>query len=416
MATANRSRLSVSQRITGTIFLSESLFSAAIIATVTLLSVNAALLSGSDSLSGVPTTVGLIARAGIAVPIGWLMDRAGRRIGMALGYMLGIVGMLVGILSVQAASFALLCLSAAIIGMNNATSQQARFVASEVWAPPDRARIFGLIVFAGTVGAIGGPLLVGPASVWAEMLGLAANSGPYLAGVLFLVVAVAMTLFLLRPDPLVLGRRYDMPDDPGRAVAVEARPAPAIFAEHTVQLAVASMVVGQLVMTLIMVITPVHMHHENHSNGDISLVFMAHTLGMFGFAFVTGWLIGKLGARPMIVFGAALLVLSSVLSALAGNLLSLAIALFVLGLGWNFCFVAGSALLTGALHPIERGRIQGANDMLVAMASGMGSLATGAIFMTGGMLSVSAVGLALTLAFVALAGWLNQRRAAPVAG
>jgi MFS family permease len=113
-----------------------------------------------------------------------------------------------------------------------------------------------------------------------------------------------------------------------------------------------------------MVITPVHMHHENHSNGEISLVFMAHTLGMFGFAFATGWLIGKLGARPMIAFGAGLLALSSILSALAGNLMSLAIALFILGLGWNFCFVAGSALLTSALHPIERGRIQGANDML----------------------------------------------------
>ena len=412
MATGSMIRPSVSKRITGTIFLSESLFSAAFIATVTLLSVNAALLSGSDSLSGVPTTVGLIARAGVAVPIGWLMDRAGRRTGLALGYTLGIVGMLVGIMSVQAASFALLCLSAAIIGMNNATSQQARFVASEVWAPYDRARIIGFIVFAGTVGAIGGPLLVGPTSAWAESLGLAANSGPYLAGAIFLVFSLLLTVFLLRPDPLVLSRRYDTPDAPGQAVPASARPARAIFAERTVQLAVASMVIGQLVMTLIMVITPVHMHHENHSNGDISLVFMAHTLGMFGFAFATGWLIGKLGARPMIAFGAALLALSSVLSALAGNLLSLSIALFVLGLGWSFCFVAGSALLTSALHPVERGRIQGANDMLVAVASGMGSLTTGAIFMAGGMVSVSVVGLALTLAFVALAAWLNQRRAA----
>ena len=74
--------------------------------------------------------------------------------------------------------------------------------------------------------------------------------------------------------------------------------------------------------------------------------------------------------------------------------------------------MAGSALLTSALHPVERGRIQGANDMLVAVASGMGSLTTGAIFMAGGMVSVSVVGLAMTLAFVALAAWLNQRRAA----
>lgn len=411
MQTVGAVRSSVSRRITGTIFLSESLFSAAFIATVTLLSVNAALLSGSDSLSGVPTTVGLIARASIAVPMGWLMDRAGRRTGMALGYGLGMLGMLVGIFSVQSASFALLCLSSAIIGINNATSQQARFVASEVWVPHNRARIIGLIVFAGTVGAVGGPLLVGPTSAWAEQLGLLANSGPYLAGAIFLVLSLLLTVVLLRPDPLVLGRMFDVPDTSGATTPITARPARAIFSDRTVQLAVASMVIGQLVMTLIMVITPVHMHHENHSYGDISLVFMAHTLGMFGFAFVTGWLISTLGARPMIAFGAVLLALSSILSALAGNLLSLAIALFVLGLGWSFCFVAGSALLTSALHPVERGRIQGANDMLVAAASGMGSLTTGAIFMAGGMVSVSVVGLALTLAFVALAAWLSQRRA-----
>ncbi|PJF45733.1 MAG: MFS transporter, partial [Candidatus Thermofonsia Clade 3 bacterium] len=152
------------------------------------------------------------------------------------------------------------------------------------------------------------------------------------------------------------------------------------------------------------------MHHANHSNGEISFVFMAHTLGMFGFAFFTGWLVGRLGARPMIAFGAAVLAVSSVMSAVAANMLALTVALFLLGLGWNFCFVAGSALLTEALHPIERGRIQGANDMLVALASGAGSLSTGAIFAGGGMIAVGAVGLALTLAFTALAAWLNQRR------
>ena len=182
------------------------------------------------------------------------------------------------------------------------------------------------------------------------------------------------------------------------------------------QLAVASMVVGQLVMTLIMVITPVYMHHTAHTNGEISFVFMAHTLGMFGFAFLTGWLIGQLGARPMIAFGAAVLVVSSIMAAVAANLLTLAIALFLLGLGWSFCFVAGSALLTGALHPTERGRIQGANDMLVALASGAGSLSTGAIFASGGMIAIGAVGLGITLAFVALAAWLHQRRMANAIG
>ena len=410
------SQAAISRRITGAIFLSESIFGAAFIATVTLLSVNAALLSGTDALAGLPTTLGLVGRAALAVPMGWLMDRAGRRTGLVLGYSIGVIGMLTGVLAVQSFSFVLLCVSSMIVGVNNATSQQSTFVAAEVWPSAQRARVIGFIVFAGTIGAVGGPLLVGPTSALAIRLGMEANAGPYLLGVALLAVAALLTALLLRPDPLRFGKRFDTPahDDAGNLLTT--RPARAIFADHTVQLAVASMVVGQLVMTLIMVITPVYMHHANHTNGEISFVFMAHTFGMFGFAFLTGWLISQLGARPMIAFGAAVLVISSIMAAVAANMLTLTIALFLLGLGWSFCFVAGSALLSSALHPAERGRIQGANDMLVALASGTGSLTTGAIFAGGGMIAVGAVGLGITLAFVALAAWLNQRRAPSAVG
>lgn len=416
MQRQDSSQAAATRRITNTIFLSESIFSAAFIATVTLLSINAALLSGTDALAGLPTTLGLVGRAALAVPIGWLMDCAGRRLGMVLGYAIGALGMATGVLAVQSFSFALLCVSSLIVGVNSATSQQSRFIAAEVWPPERRARVIGFIVFAGTIGAIGGPLLVAPTAALAERFGFEANAGPYLVGIGLLALAAVLVAVLVRPDPLRIGRQYDTPAHDAAGNILATRTARTIFADHTVQLAVASMVVGQLVMTLIMVITPVHMLHEHHSNSEISFVFMAHTLGMFGFAFLTGWLIGQLGARPMIAFGAIVLVIASVMTAFAANLVALTIALFLLGLGWSFCFVAGSSLLTGALQPTERGRIQGANDALVALASGTGSLSTGAIFASGGMIAVGAVGLGLTLAFAALAAWLNQRRLAATLG
>ncbi|MBU6348689.1 MAG: MFS transporter [Chloroflexi bacterium] len=403
----------VLRRITGTLFLSESVYSAAFIATLTLLSVNASLLSGSDALAGLPTTLGLVSRAALAVPIGWLMDRWGRRLGLMVGYGAGVLGMVAGVFAVQSFSFVLLCVSTAITGVTQATSQQSRFVAAEIWAPAARARVIGLLVFAGTAGAVGGPLLVGPTSALALQWGLQANAGPYLFGIGLLALSLLLTAVLLRPDPLHLGRFYAEQEALRTPVVRSAR---TILADPTVALAVGSMVIGQLVMTLIMVITPVHMHHEHHSAGEISVVFMAHTLGMFGFAFLTGWLIGQLGARPMILFGAVVLVISSILAMQAANLLALVVALFLLGLGWSFCFVAGSALLTSALHPHERGRIQGANDMLVALASGTGSLSTGAIFSGGGMVAVGAVGLGLTLAFMALAASLRSRAVPELAG
>jgi MFS family permease len=400
----------LAQRTTTTIFTTESLFSAAFLASVTLLSINATELGGSDEFAGVPSTISLLGRAAIAVPIGLLMDRAGRRPAMLLGYVLGALGFAVAALAVGWSSFAVLCLGAGLAGMANGVSQQARYIASETWPNERRARVMGTIVFAGTIGAICGPLLVGPSSALAARLGFNPFSGPYWIGSLLTLLAALLIFLLLRPDPIQLSRRRESDHQLGNGAAPIARPLRTIFGIPAVQLAVASMVIGQLVMTLVMVITPVHMHHLDHTTGEISLVFTAHTLGMFGFATVTGWLIDRLGSPVMIAYGAVLLILASVLAPIAGGVAALALALFLLGLGWNFCFVAGSTLLANQLHYDERGRVQGTNELLISLASGAGSLFTGAIFAGGGMLRVGVVGLALTLALVAFAAW---RRPAP---
>jgi MFS family permease len=406
----------LARRITGTIFTTESLFSAAFLAAVTLLSINAAELGGGDQYAGIPSTIALLGRAAIAIPIGILMDRAGRRPALLLGYLFGALGFAVSAVAVGWSSFFLLCFGAGLAGIANGASQQARYIASEVWPNDNRARVIGLIVFAGTIGAIFGPLLVGPAGSLAERLGGSPYAGPYWVGAMLTLVAALLIFVLLRPDPIQLSHRREAARQADSASPIAARPLQTIFALPFVQLAVASMVVGQLVMTLIMVITPVHMHHLDHTTGEISLVFTAHTLGMFGFAWATGWLIDRLGSRPMIAYGAGLLIVASLLAPAAGSVLALAVALFVLGLGWNFCFVAGSTLLSNQLHYDERGRVQGTNELLISLASGAGSLLTGVIFASGGMLRVGVVGLALMLIFAVFASWRWRQQSALAAG
>lgn len=398
------------RRITASIFTTESIFSAAYIASITLLSINATQLGGSEAFAGVPSTVALLGRALIALPMGWLMDRSGRRPVVMLGYAFGMIGFLVSGFSVGWLSFLLLCLGAGLAGVANGTSQQARFIASEVWPQSHRSRIIGYIVFAGTVGAIAGPLLVPVAAAVAAQIGLVANAGPYYMAAGLCMLSMLLAFIFLRPDPIVLSRAQDRREQAASATpAPPERPLSEIFSQPAVMLAVASMVIGQLVMTLIMVITPVHMTHGAHTTGEISLVIMAHTLGMFGLAPVTGWLIEKLGSRPMMAYGGLILVVSSVMAPWAGSVMTLAIALFLLGLGWNFCFVAGSTLLSSQLHATERGRVQGTNDMLVALASGTGSLTTGMIFAGGGMWAVGLTGLALTMIFAVGGIWLARR-------
>ena len=411
------------RRITGAIFTTESLLSAALLASATLMAINAVELGGGAQYAGIPSTVSLLSRAAIAVPFGLLMDRLGRRPALMAGYLAGALGFAIIAAAIGWSSFVLLCVGAGFTGIANGGSQQARYIASEVWPDDGRARIIGFIVFAGTIGSIFGPLLVGPTGELAARLGGSVYAGPYWFGSILALLAALLAFLLLRPDPRQLSRRREEQRQmdrqterqagrqAGPETPVAARSSRAIFALPLVQLAVASMVIGQLVMVMIMVITPVHMHEQSHTTGEISLVITAHTLGMFGLAAVTGWLIDRLGSRPMMVYGAVLLALSAVLAPIAANVLTLAIALFLLGLGWNFCFVAGSSLLSNQLHYSERGRIQGTNELLVALASGAGSLFTGAIFAGGGMLRVAAVGLAITLVFAVFA---TLRRPAPV--
>ena len=175
------------------------------------------------------------------------------------------------------------------------------------------------------------------------------------------------------------------------------------------RLALAAMVIGQFVMTLIMSITALHMEHNGHGMQDISWVLMAHTLGMFGLAIVTGWLIQRVGQVNMILVGGSVLVLSAIVAPLSPDFMPLAASLFLLGLGWNFCFIAGSSLLSNSLAAHERVRAQGFGETFVSIASGVASLGSFVLFAYGGILLVCAMGLACALLFMASAVWSTQR-------
>lgn len=412
MATLTLSQ-SIQRRITATLFLSQSLFSAATISAFTLTPILAATLSGSDSLAGLPATVLMLGRAAAAYPLGWLMDRTGRRRGLTLGFLLTSAGLAISALAVVWGLFLALCVGAVFIGMGRAASEQARFAAAEVHLPAQRSSVIGTIVFAGTIGAVGGPLLVAPSGWFVAQFGLSRDAGPYVAGTLLMLLAAAMIFSLLRPDPKILGALVGGDasvegGEPAHNKTVGGRPLRQIFSLEPVQLAVAAMVIGQLVMTLLMVITPLHMRHHEHTNQAISGVIMAHTLGMFGLSGVTGRLSDRLGNVPVIVIGALILVGASLLTPLSVQFSVLAAALFLLGLGWNFCFIAGSSLLSDALDPQERGRVQGASETMVALASGAGSLGTGTAFAAGGIFAVTSVGLAFALALIAATVWLGR--------
>ncbi len=394
------------RRITITLFASRGLFSAAQIACTTLLSIVAVDLSGSKQAAGIPSTISTFAWALVAFPMGVFMDSYGRRNGLMMGYVVGVLGCLLGGLAIIQHSYGLLLAGVILLGIARSGSEQSRFIAAEIYPENRRGKIIGTIIFASTLGAIGGPALIAPSGYFVQTYyDFPKAAGPWLFSAGLMAVTTIATFILLRPDP----RDFKQADEQGKPEE-KTRPLKVILQSAQVQVAIAAMLVGQFVMVLLMVITPLHMQNHDHSLEAISVVFMAHTLGMFGLSNLTGYLIDRFGRVNMIIGGAAVLILSAALAPLSSETLALVIALFLLGLGWNFCYIGGSSLLSDALTHSERGKAQGMNEAMVAFASGAASLSSGFIFDAGGFLAVSVIGLVLVLILTGYIGGYAPRQ------
>ncbi len=371
---------SIARKITTILFAQQSLASAGFIAAATLNSIVGKELSQHATWAGVPTAVYLLAGAFAAFMWGYVFDSIGRRGGLTTGLSIGVIGSGVAFYAIAIHSFTIFLGGMILMGIANAAVGLGRFVAAEVNRPEHRGRAISNVVIGGTVGSVVGPFVAGPAGKIIGPWGIDELAGAYLVSFILFAVAAVVVFFGLRPDPREIGKQVaeKFPDTVIRSRVV--RSVRQIFSQPAAMVALVSMVLGQMVMVLVMVITSLHMRDHNHMLGDISIVISAHTVGMFAFSIVSGRLADSWGRGQVIIVGSATLVLACIAATLSPDVLPLGVALFLLGLGWNFCFVGGSTLLADQLSPAERARTQGFNDLLVGLASAVGSLGSGFIF------------------------------------
>ncbi|HET9911248.1 MAG TPA: MFS transporter [Anaerolineales bacterium] len=372
----------LARKITWILFINQSLASAGFIAAATLNSIIGTKLGGSASFAGVPSAVYLLGAAFAASAWGYIMDRIGRRSGIVSGLVIGVIGNALVLFAIGISSFLLFLIGMVLMGIANAAVVLGRFAAAEVNPPEKRGAAISNVVLGGTFGAIVGPLLVGPMGNFIRTLGMDELAGAYLATLVLFALSSVVVFVGLRPDPRDLGKQVaaEYPDPALTTLTGEARPILEILRQPAALLAVSAMALGQVVMVAIMVITSLHMRNHQHNLGDISAVISSHTFGMYAFSVLSGRLSDKWGRGQVILIGASTLLLACVTAPLSPNVFPLAVALFLLGLGWNFCFVGGSALLADQLFPLERSRTQGTNDLLVGLASAVGSLGSGFVF------------------------------------
>lgn len=391
----------VARRITRTLLAAQSLGSAGFLAAATVNAIVGAQLSGRPSWAGLPSAVYQVGAALAAFGWGHAMDRFGRRAMLALGLGAGVVGACLAAAAVAGRSFLVLLAGLALMGSANSALQLARFVAAEVHEPAQRGRAIAVVVMGGTVGAIVGPLLIGPMGRLARQAGVDELAGPYAASAGLFVVAALILLAGLRPDPAGIAREIapaqaGVPSDAARPLAL-------ILRQRGTRVAMATLIVAQVVMVMLMVITSLHMKDHHHPLGRIAAVISSHVVGMYAFSVVSGRLADRWGRRPTIACGAAALTLACLTAPLSPAAVPLGLSLFLLGLGWNFCYVSGSSLLADQLAPAERARTQGFNDFLMGAASATGSLGSGWVFAALGYEAMGVVAAAAALVPLVLA-------------
>jgi MFS family permease len=406
----------ISARIIAALFTAQSLTSAGTAAMAAVLAIVAVELSGKASWAGVPNSLLQLAAAGSAFWFGYLWERIGRRYGIALGLGMGAVGLYFMFTAVQSGNFWVLLAGVIGAGFARSAMQLARFTAADISPPDQRGRAISYVVLGGTVGAVAGPLIADPANNFGKSLGFAEWSGPIGAAALLFAVAALVVYLGLQPEPSQIANQMDTLYPEKEEAERNIRGLLEIMRQPAVLTATVTMAISQMVMIMVMGITSLHMKVLSHELGAISRVFSAHMIGMFAFSIFTGQLADRWGRVPVILTGIGVLMASFILAPMFPTALMLGISLYLLGLGWNLCFVGGSALLSDQLTRGERARTQGFNDLVLGLASALGSLVAGWIFDGGGYGALNATAAVLTLLPLVLLGWwfMMKRRAVSV--
>lgn len=389
------------RRMRWVLFAVSALGSTGYIAAVTVGTLVAAELSGGAALGGVPTAVTTIGTASAASLLALAMLHVGRRGGILLGLLIGAIGGVVVLASVLLGSLLLLLIGSALTGFANAAGNLGRYVAADMAPPERRASAVGLVVWGMTIGTVIGPNLAAPAGAMATAVHLPELAGAYGVTVLFLGLALAAGFVLLRPEPYALADPAALHHD---ATAIgPAPPFAVILTRPMVRVALMSLVAAQVVMVLIMTMTPLHLTSHGHGLGTVGLVLSAHTFGMFGLSPITGRLTDRFGPLAVIGGGLAGLACAALLAALAppDGGFALTFALFLLGYGWNMCFVAASSLLGHGLSLGERTRIQGVADTLTWGTAAAASLSSGLVVAGASYTALGFVGLGLLVGPIA---------------
>ena len=330
-------------------------------------------LTGREGAAGLLWGLYFLAAAAGAALIGRWMDRVGRRPGLILSYVLVGAAAAAAALSIRAGSFAGLMASTIPFGVALGGANLGRGAVADMYPAERRGRAVGILLAAGTIGAVGSPLL-------AAAIEGAAGEGSLLPWIVPIAGAFGAFVCVLavRPDPRDLGVRDAVTDGEGGRNWRELLRVP------TFRTAVLAGAVGQMAMVGVMGVTPTALDHAHHGGTTISLVISSHIAGMFAFAPLIGRWMDRAGRRAAILAGCVTSIAGALLAATEANAVVIGIGLVAIGLGWSATFLGATAVISDITAPNERAGALGFTDLLISLTSAVAGLAGGIVLESAG--------------------------------
>ena len=394
--------LSLQKRTVKVLSLGQSLGGFGLGATLSVGALLAVELSGTTAWSGAAATLSTLGSAAVAIPLANLAFRRGRRVSLAFGAFLAILGATMMILATYTQSFPVEIVALLFLGAGSAVSLQARFAAADIPTGKPKGRDLSLVVWATTLGAVIGPNLIAPGETLGLWLGMPHLAGPFLFTIAAQLCSTLVFWFGLRPDPLIVAR--DIAGLDPRRKNASLKDALDVVREFPLAgYAVLTIALSHMVMVSVMSMTPAHLNAEGHSLADVGFTISLHIAGMYALSPVFGWLTDKFGAIKIVITGQLISLTSLAVSGFwQSEFYAVVLGLFLLGLGWSASTVAASALLSETLATGQRSKVQGFSDSLMNLSGAFGGAISGIILtmFTFGGLNAAAL---LPVVFITLA-------------
>ncbi len=355
-------------------------------------------LSGSPAWSGTATTLSTLGAAAAAIPLARLAERSGRSPALATGAVVAALGAVVGIVASAAGLFPLFLVAMALLGVGTAVNLQSRFAATDLSEPARRGRDLSVVVWSTTLGAVLGPNLIEPGDVLGRSIGFPPLSGVFLFALAAQIVAVAVYVVVLRPDPLRTALRLGVERG---ATEVET----GVADRGGVVTGILTLALSHATMVSVMAMTPVHLVDHGATLQIVGLTISLHVAGMFALSPLWGVLSDRLGREPVIALGQGMLLASLFMTSFGAEHSGWVLTgLIFLGTGWSAATVAASGLVADSADPLRTTVVQGRADLSMSLAGAIGAASSGVVLAAIGYAGLSLVATALVgVVLIALA-------------